>query len=76
MAAEELEPLSGGSSILSRAEGLFGGSGSRPKNWMAAAYGGAVAFCGRMLGARRVPDAFWTGRCPDATGTVQMSSSH
>ena len=33
MAAEELEPLKGG-------------SGSRPKNWMAAACGGAVAFRG------------------------------
>ena len=27
-------------------EPLFGGSGSRPKKWMAAAYGGAVAFRG------------------------------
>ena len=50
MAAEELEPLCGGSSILARAEGelepLFGGSCSRPKNWMVAAYGGAEAFRG------------------------------
>ena len=50
MAAEELEPLKGGSSILARAEGelepLKGGSFSRPKKWMAATYGGAVAFRG------------------------------
>ena len=48
MASEDLEPLKGGSSVLARAEGelepLFGESGSRPKIWIAAAYGGAVAF--------------------------------
>ena len=56
-------------------EPLFGRSGSRPKNSIAAAYGGAVAFrgvawplvlSGCFLGARRVPDAFWTVRRPDA----------
>ena len=56
MAAEELEPLSGGSSILARAEGelepLFGGSGSRPKKWMwLSADGGAAGAFQRMLGA-------------------------
>ena len=48
MAAEERESLFRGSSILAKAEGelepLFGVSGSQPKMWMAAAYGGAVAF--------------------------------
>ena len=30
----------------------------------------------RMLGARQVPDAFWTVRLADAASTVSMSSSH
>ena len=37
--------------------------------WLSADSGAASAFQG-MLGARRVPDAFWTVRRPDATGTV------
>ena len=50
MAAGDLEPLWEGSSILARAEGklepLFGVLRPRPKNWIAAAYGGAVVFRG------------------------------
>ena len=34
--------------------------------WIAAAYGGAAGAFQRMLGARRVPDVFWTVRRPDA----------
>ena len=37
--------------------------------WLSADSGAAGAFH-RMLGARRVPDALWTVRRPDATGTV------
>ena len=51
MAAEELEPL-------------FGGSGSRPKNWEAAPYGGAVAFRGVAASAFRMLSGCTTGsRC-------------
>ena len=53
--------------------------GFSPNNWTAAAYGGAkwlsadsgaAGVSQVMLGARRVPDAFWPVRRPDATDTV------
>ena len=57
--SEEVEHLGQG------LEPLFGGSGARPKKWMAAAFGaqwlsadgGAASAVQRMLGARRFPDA-------------------
>ena len=75
MAAGDLEPLRGVSSFLARAEGelepVFGGSGFSAKELDGCSVrwrGGfpriartASAFQ-RMLGARRVPDAFWTVR--------------
>ena len=42
----QLDGCRGTPAALRRVEPLFGGSGSRPKNWIAAAYGGAVAFRG------------------------------
>ena len=75
--------LQGGSSILARAEGKleppFGGSGSRPKNWIAAAYGGAVAgplVLSSGCWARRVPDALWIVRRPDASTRRGCQCSH
>ena len=91
MAAEDLEPLGGRSSILARAEqetraalrrvGLsaqeLDGCGVRwrsgfPRN---RGVGPASAFQ-RMLGARRVPDAFWTVRRPDACSRHRAVVEH
>ena len=56
MAAEELEPLFGG-----RSQPRIGWLQRTVAQWLSADSGTAGAFQ-RMLGARRVPDAFWPAR--------------